>query len=107
MHTDNLLEMGSQLTDRGFLPQASQVERAARTNITELASSVERAADSVLGSEADALRYAQKELDDLTRQVEREMGGAGTNATTLGLWRNQWRRRSIQSSGARGWKKWK
>ena len=26
----------------------------------------------VLGSEADALRYAQNELDDLTRQVERD-----------------------------------
>ena len=75
MHTDNLLDMGSQLTDRGFLPQASQAERMARTNITELASSVERAADSVLGSEADALRYAQKQLEDLTRQVEREIGG--------------------------------
>ena len=82
MHTDNLLEMGSQLTDRGFLPQASQVERMARTNITELVGSVERAADSVLGSEADALRYAQKQLDDLTRQVEREIGG-GTNSAAL------------------------
>lgn len=81
MRTDNLLEVGSQLTDRGFLPQATQVTRAVRTNITELARSVERAAESVLGSEADALRYAQKELDDLTRQVEREMGGAGTNAS--------------------------
>jgi hypothetical protein len=81
MHTDNLLEMGSQLTDRGFLPQASQVERAARTNITELARSVERAAESVLGSEADALRYAQKELDDLTRQMEREI--AETNSAAL------------------------
>jgi hypothetical protein len=81
MHTDNLLDMGSQLTDRGFLPQASQAERAAGTNITELAASVERAADSVLSSEADALRYAQKQLDDLTRQVEREIGG--TNAPAL------------------------
>lgn len=83
MHTENLLQMGTQLTERGFLPQASQVERATRTNITELASSVERAADSVLGSQADALRYAQKELDDLTRQVERELGGAGTNAAAF------------------------
>jgi hypothetical protein len=81
-HTDNLLEMGRQLTDRGFLPQASQAERMARTNITELAGSVASAADSVLGSEADALRYAQKELDDLARQVEREMGG-GTNSAAL------------------------
>jgi hypothetical protein len=84
MHTDNLLEMGSQLTDRGFLPQASQVERMARTNITELAGSVERAADSVLGSEADALRYAQKQLDDLTRQVEREISGTNSAALAAG-----------------------
>ena len=82
MHTDNLLDIGSQLTDRGFLPQAGQAARAAGTNITEIASSVQRAADSVLGSEADALRYAQTQLDDLTRQVEREIGG-GTNADSL------------------------
>jgi hypothetical protein len=81
-HTDNLLEMGTQLTDRGFLPQASLVENSARTNINELRRSVEAAAESVLGSEADALRYAQKELDDLTRQVEREIGG-GTNSAVL------------------------
>jgi len=79
MHTDNLLDIGSQLTDRGFLPQAGQAARAAGTNITEIASSVQRAADSVLGSEADALRYAQTQLDDLTRRMEREIGG-GTNA---------------------------
>jgi hypothetical protein len=79
MHTDNLLEMDSQLVDRGFLPQAAEVERAMRTNITELADSVTRAADSVLGSQADALRYAQSELDDLSRQLEREIRG-GTNA---------------------------
>ena len=79
-HTDNLLQMGSQLTDQGFLPQASQVERIASTNITTLARGIDRAADSVLGSEADALKYAQRELEDLTRQVERELPGAGTNA---------------------------
>jgi len=87
MHTDNLLDMESQLTDRGFLPQASQAERAARTNITEIAESVQRAADSVLGSQADALRYAQAQLDDLTRQVEREIGG-GTNAGALAAGEN-------------------
>jgi hypothetical protein len=77
--TDNLLEMGSQLVDRGFLAQAGEVERTTATNLTELAAGVERAADSVLGSQADALRYAQKELDDLTGQIERELGGE-TNA---------------------------
>jgi hypothetical protein len=81
-HTDDLLEMGTQLTHRGFLPQAGVAENSARTNINELRQGVEAAAGSVMGSEADALRYAQKELDDLTRQVEREMALAGTNSET-------------------------
>jgi len=76
MHTDNLLDMGSQLVDRGFLPQASETESVTRTNITELADRVTRAADSVLGSRTEALRYAQTELDDLSRQLQREIGGA-------------------------------
>ncbi len=78
-HTDSQLEVGSQLVDRGFLPQATQVAQAAGTNIDELRRSVDRAAESVLGSEADALRRAQKELDDLAEQVARDMT-PGTNA---------------------------
>ena len=84
MHTDNLLDMESQLADRGFLPQASQAERAARTNITEIADSVQRAADSVLGSQADALRYAQRQLDDLSRQLQREIGQTNSGAPVAG-----------------------
>jgi hypothetical protein len=82
MHTDNQLDLGAQLVQRGFLPQASEAESVARTNINELRQSVDRAAESILGSESDALRYAQKELDDLSRQVERELK-AGTNASLL------------------------
>jgi hypothetical protein len=79
--TDNLLEMGAQLAQRGFLPQTSEVERSARTNLNELRQGVESAAESVLGNETDALRYAQKELDDLIHQTEREAGAPGTNGT--------------------------
>jgi hypothetical protein len=77
--TDDLLEMGAQLAQRGFVPQTSEIERTARTNINELRQGVESAAESVLGNESEALRYAQKELDDLTRQMEREVGAGGTN----------------------------
>jgi hypothetical protein len=79
--TDNLLDMGAQLAQRGFLPQTSEVERAARTNINELRQGVESAAESVLGNETEALKYAQKELDDLTRQMEREVAAGRTNGT--------------------------
>ena len=78
MHTDSQLEVTGQLVDRGFLPQASQSEKAARANIDELRQSVDHAAESILGSEADALRYAQKELDELSGQMEEE---GGTNST--------------------------
>jgi hypothetical protein len=79
-HTDSQLEISGQLVDRGFLPQASQTEHSVRENIDELRQSVDRAAESVLGSEADALRYAQKELDDLAGQMGRELKN-GTNST--------------------------
>jgi hypothetical protein len=77
--TDSLLQMGAQLAQHGFLPQTSEVERTARTNINELRQGVESAAESVLGNESEALRYTQKELDDLTRQLEREVSAGGTN----------------------------
>jgi hypothetical protein len=80
MRTDNLLETGAQLVDRGFLPQAAETEQSARRNIQELRQGIERAAEQVLGNETEALRYAQKELDDLTRQLGREMTGLETNS---------------------------
>jgi hypothetical protein len=82
-HTDSQLEISGQLVDRGFLPQAGEAEHAARQNIDELRQSVDRAAESVLGSEAEALRYAQKELDDLAGQMAKELK-SGTNSTQSG-----------------------
>jgi hypothetical protein len=103
-HMDNLLEMGSQLVDHAFLPQASEVEHAARTNITELADSVTRAADSVLGSQADALRYAQTQLNDLSRQLEREISrdtNGATQATASGIGGAQVQSNRLASAGGR------
>jgi len=75
-HTDNQLEVGGQLAERGFFPQASQAEQAARQSIDQLRKDVDHAADSVLGSEADALRYAQKELDSLSSQLAKDLASA-------------------------------
>ncbi len=80
MHTESLLEASGELVDRGFLAKAAEVEGSAHTNINELRQRVERAAESVLGSQSQALRFAQSELDDLTKQVERGLGNATTNA---------------------------
>jgi hypothetical protein len=80
MHTESLLQAESELLDRGFLAKATEVEQAARTNINELRQRVEHAAESVLGSQSEALRYAQAELNDLAKQVERGLGDAAANS---------------------------
>jgi hypothetical protein len=77
--TERLLNLGAQLVNRGFLPQAQEVERAVRQNLDNLRRDVERAAESVLGDETDDLRYALNELDDLARQVESELKQSETN----------------------------
>jgi hypothetical protein len=79
-HTENFLEAGRQLVDRGFVSQASDAERLAHQNIDQLRQDVERAAESVLGSEADSLRFAEKELNDLAGQLGQELSGAATNS---------------------------
>jgi hypothetical protein len=100
--TDNLLDMGAQLAQRGFLPQTSEVERVARTNINELRQGVESAAESVLGNETEALKYAQKELDDLTRQMEREVAAGRTNGTQSGTARSAASGQTNRLAGANG-----
>ena len=82
LHTESLLETGGELVDRGFLTKAAEVESSARTNINDLRQRVEHAAESVLGSQSQALRFAQSELDDLAKQVERGLGKEGTNSAT-------------------------
>jgi hypothetical protein len=84
MHNDNLLRASEQLIDHGLVNQAGSAEQAVRKNLNELRQSVERAAESVLGNESDALKYAQKELDELTEQVAKEGSSAGTNAAAGG-----------------------
>lgn len=73
--TEELMRMGAQLTDRGFLPQAGEAERTIRQNLNDIRQSVERAAESVLGNEAESLRYAERELDRLTNEIQRELSG--------------------------------
>jgi hypothetical protein len=96
MHTESLLQAGGELVDRGFLAKAGEIEQTAHTNINELRQRIEHAAESVLGSQSEALRYAQAELDDLTKQVERGLGNTATNsASPSGAGTN-----SVASSGA-------
>ncbi|HEX5177161.1 MAG TPA: hypothetical protein VFV83_09045, partial [Chthoniobacteraceae bacterium] len=74
--TDRTLEMTQQLAQRGYSTEAQKFEEKARQEIDAIKTGVERAAESVLGNEADALRRARAELDTLTNELNREIARA-------------------------------
>ena len=77
---ENSLNLSQELLKRSFIPEAGQFEQRARQEIQELKQGVERAAESVLGDETEALRLAKRELEQLTQQLEREIAQAGSKA---------------------------
>lgn len=75
------VEVAANLLREGYSSEANNLEQRARRSITQLKDGVEHAAQSVLGDDTEALRLARNELDDLSRQLERELAQAlgGTN----------------------------
>ncbi len=73
------LDWTAEMLRQGYLPQAGQTEQRARAGIGQLKQGVERAAESVLGDETEALRLARQEINDLVQQLNREMAQAQTN----------------------------
>jgi hypothetical protein len=72
------VEITADLLREGFASEANQLEQRTRKSINDLKSGVERAAESVLGDDTEALRLAKRELDMLSQQLERELAQAGT-----------------------------
>ncbi|HWX19965.1 MAG TPA: hypothetical protein VN578_08680 [Candidatus Binatia bacterium] len=78
-----LLELTSEMLRQDFLPQANETGQRSRSGLEQLKRGVERAAESVLGDDTEALRLAQQELDQLTSQLQLEMSQAeGTNSSS-------------------------
>jgi len=88
-NVDKALEVAGELLRRNFLPEAQQIERQAGKGIEELRKGVEEAAKSVLGDEAESMRLARQQLDELIRQVNeeaaraRQSGGQGGDANEM------------------------
>jgi len=74
---DRMLEATAELLRRNFLPQAQEIERRAGKGIENIREGVEEAAGNVLGDEAESLRLARQQLDELIRQVNDEAARAG------------------------------
>jgi len=76
------VEVSADLLREGLSAEASNLEQRARRSINDLKTGVERAAESVLGDDTEALRIARNELDELTRQLERELAQAQRQSNT-------------------------
>lgn len=76
------IDVTSDLLREGFSAEASNLEQRARRSINDFKSGVERAAESVLGDDTEALRLARNELEDLSRQLERELAQAQRGSNT-------------------------
>ena len=74
------LDIASELAKNGMTAPASGVELRARAGIEEMRKGVERAADGVLGDEAESLKQAAKTLDSLVRQLEHELAQSEAKA---------------------------
>jgi len=74
--TKRNLESASQMVERNLLPQATELERQAAADVAQLGQGIERAAEGVLGDEAEGLRLARRQLEDLTRKLDQELASA-------------------------------
>ncbi len=64
------------LLRENMIPQARDAEQRARAGIEDLMRGVERAAERVVGDDAESLRLARAELDAVTEQLQREIAEA-------------------------------
>jgi hypothetical protein len=67
------LDAAEQLAELGVTREATEASRHAQQGLNTLREGVDRAAESVLGDETEALRLAQNQLDNLADQIDREI----------------------------------
>jgi hypothetical protein len=70
---DRALEAAELSMRRGLTDDARQQEEVARRGIGQLREGVEKAAESVLGDDQEALRRARQELDQLADELQNEI----------------------------------
>ena len=77
---DRRLRDTAELLRRGFDTEAQKFQQPAQEGIAELRKEIEEAAESVLGDETEGLRRALSEMEQLTKDLEREIDEADPNA---------------------------
>jgi hypothetical protein len=79
--SDQQLASGAELLRRGFVQPVAESQVEVAQAFDQLQRSVERAASAVLGDEASELRFVQRELEDLARELQRDRDASSTAAT--------------------------
>ncbi|MBS0262953.1 MAG: hypothetical protein JSS02_13495 [Planctomycetes bacterium] len=72
-NVDRALDAMNRAVRQGMPDDARQLEKIASRGIEKLREGVEKAAESVLGDETEALRRAREELQDLSRELNNEI----------------------------------
>jgi hypothetical protein len=70
------MQTASRLLRRGFVDQVRNLQPGVTKQMENLRAGIERAANSVLGDETATMRFAQTELEDLSRTLENERSAA-------------------------------
>lgn len=70
------LDIARRLAEAGVTPDAAGASRLAGQGLEQLRQGVEKAAESVLGGQTDDLKLAQRELTDLSNQLNNEINRA-------------------------------
>ena len=89
---DNMEESLDQLSllmRNNLLNETGDIQRELTGNISELRDTVEEAAEKIIGSDEDAMRFAAAQLDELREEVEREMELAQNEGQQPGRQREQ------------------
>jgi hypothetical protein len=67
------LNSAQRLAGAGLANEASEAAQRAGQGVEQVRQGIERAAENILGGDTDALRRAQRELDELAEQLNREI----------------------------------
>ena len=73
---EEALEAAEFLAGRGMWSQSQEAEEAAGRGIDQLTTGIDKAADSVLGSEAESLQRAKEQLEEATKDIASEVQNA-------------------------------
>ncbi len=74
------LRMTSGLLEQDLLDEAISGAKSVESSILDFKSGIERAAENVLGDDTEALKRADRELEQLTKDLEKEMAAATASA---------------------------